>query len=33
VGHHFASDVGATLDAFHHELYSSTFDARRLDLR
>jgi len=33
VAHHFAPDASATLDAFHHELYSSTFDTRRLDLR
>jgi hypothetical protein len=33
VCHLFERDVGATLAAFRAELYSSTFDLRRLDLR
>jgi hypothetical protein len=32
VPHHFAADIGATLDAFHAELHSAAFDARRLGL-
>jgi hypothetical protein len=32
VAQHFG-DAGATVDAFHAELYSSSFDVRRLDLR
>jgi hypothetical protein len=32
VEQHFGSDAGATLDAFRAELYSSSFDARRLSL-
>ena len=33
VRHHFAPDASATLGAFQAELYSSSFDVRRLDLR
>jgi len=32
VGHYFSDDAGSTVDAFRAELYSSSFDARRLDL-
>jgi hypothetical protein len=32
VGHLFEGDVDATLESFRGELYSSSFDARRLDL-
>jgi hypothetical protein len=32
VEHHFAQDVAAALDEFRAELYSATFDARRLSL-
>jgi hypothetical protein len=32
VGHVFATDVAATIDAFTAELYSASFDARRLAL-
>jgi hypothetical protein len=32
IGHLFADDVLQTLDSFRAELYSSAFDARRLDL-
>ena len=33
VDHVFAEDAARTLDAFRDELYSSRFDARRLDLQ
>ncbi len=33
VRHVFAQDANATLAAFREELYASTFDVRRLDLR
>jgi hypothetical protein len=33
VAHHFAHDASATVDAFQAELYSSTFDVRRLGLQ
>jgi hypothetical protein len=33
VAHVFADDAVRTLEAFCGELYSSTFDARRLDLQ
>jgi hypothetical protein len=33
VAHHFAHDAAATIDAFHAELYSSSFDVRRLELQ
>jgi hypothetical protein len=33
VAHVFAEDAVQTLDAFCAELYSSRFDARRLDLQ
>jgi hypothetical protein len=32
VAHHFAHDADATMDAFQAELYSSSFDVRRLGL-
>jgi hypothetical protein len=32
VGHHFESDVTTTIDEFTAELYSASFDARRLSL-
>jgi hypothetical protein len=33
VAHHFARDASAAVDAFQAELYSSTFDVRRLGLQ
>ena len=33
VAHVFAEDAALTLEAFHAELYSTSFDARRLDLQ
>jgi hypothetical protein len=32
VGHVFADDAAATIEAFSAELYSASFDARRLSL-
>jgi hypothetical protein len=32
VEHLFADDIGHTIEAFREELYSATFDARRIDL-
>jgi hypothetical protein len=32
VAHVFAGDVDRTLDAFREELYSASFDSRRLQL-
>jgi hypothetical protein len=32
VEHLFADDLERTIDAFREELYSSRFDARRIDL-
>src|SRR6185312_13387833 len=32
VGHHFGDDVAAAAEEFHAELWSSSFDARRLQL-
>jgi hypothetical protein len=33
VAHVFAEDAALTLEAFQAELYSTSFDARRLDLQ
>ena len=32
VEHHFDADISSALDAFHDELWSGSFDARRLAL-
>jgi hypothetical protein len=33
LAHHFGQDANATIDAFHAELHSSSFDVRRLELQ